>query len=203
MAKRLSNKLRSKSIPMQINKAIEAMFGDIENLLSNMMVDLYHSDDAKKYQFETFFMLFIKTSIVKAVLFKKNQLYKSAIVALDGLKSLMPELENSHKGDTIHYLMKAHLTYQSIYLHLNDYEKAISHCKDGLRIAIKEIEFRFQKKHMNSKNKAKIYKMKRMLETIVLLLYDMSFAYEGKASLYSNIDFNSNYRRSIIKWKPD
>ena len=90
-------------------------------------------------------MLFSKTLILKALRLKKNNYFKAGIKVLDSLMHLIPKFVDSQKPDTMHYLVKVYLTYQSLYLALHDYEKAIENGRKGIEMIMKELTLRFQK----------------------------------------------------------
>lgn len=146
------------------------------------MLNLIYSHFHKNRCLETYFCLFLKTLLLKSLLSKRLLQFHTGIAVLDCLTPFLPTLQKSTKCDLVHYLIKTELTYQSLYLHLHKYDAAIDHGRQALELSKKEISLRFRSDKLCAKNKAKIYKIQRMFETIVLVFYDMSFAYEGKVS---------------------
>ena len=67
-------------------------------------------------EIEKFFILFIKTNIIKAIILKKELWFKAGATQLDWLVDLAKSLEASTRPDTIHYLLMINLTYQNLYL---------------------------------------------------------------------------------------
>ena len=166
---------------------LKPAFGDIEQILSELMNHVYSTPTVTKPETETFFLLFIKSVVLKAVYFKKQLLFQAGIAELDSLRNLLPQLEEAEKCDTIHYMVKVHLTYLSLYLHLRKFDLAIEHGRVGLELVMKEITLRFQRERVKNSNKARVYKVRRMFETTVLLFFDLGFAYEGKVRKVLNI----------------
>lgn len=64
-------------------------------------------------------------------------------------------------------------------MQMGKFEKAIEYGKKGIELASSELSIRLGSK-IDHNNKAKVYKIKRMFETIVLLFIDMGLAHEGK-----------------------
>jgi len=65
-------------------------------------------------------------------------------------------------------------------MHLGKYDEVIEHAFLAIKLAMRELQNRTWYEKSKPKNKAKIYKIKRMFETLVLIFIDMSFAYEEK-----------------------
>ena len=188
---KLTAKKLIKRLEREINtnfnlKTIKPMSLDIEGILSDLMMKVYRNHSFQHTYIEIFFMLFTKTMVLKAIIFKKLNSYRAGIKVLESLNPLLPRFLDSQKADTVHYIMKSYLTSQSLYLHLYEYETAMEFGKKGLEMAMKELSLRFQtQKESNCHhNKAKVYKVKRMFETIVLLFYDLAFTQEGMVICY-------------------
>ena len=74
---------------------------------------------------------------------------------------------------------------------LNMVNKAIYLC-------IKELDMRLSNNQIYTKDRAKKYKINRMFETIAIIFYDLSFAYEGNR-MYLDVETCLNN----AKWYSD
>ncbi|CAI2387358.1 unnamed protein product [Moneuplotes crassus] len=180
MQRRILNSFESEVLSKPSGRNTGTLVSKIEQTLSDMIMIIYRNRCFQDSYIEIFFMLFTKTMILESIRFKKKHLYRSALTALDSVQPLTPKFLNSKKPDTIHYLTKMYLIYQSLHFSLQEYDKALSFGRKGLEMASKELSLRFKKKREDGyNNKAKMYKVQRMFETIALLFYDMSFIFEG------------------------
>ena len=64
-------------------------------------------------------------------------------------------------------------------MQMNKLDKAIEYGKKAIELACIELSIRLERR-IDHNNKAKVYKIQRMFETIVMLFIDMGLAYEAK-----------------------
>jgi len=109
-------KTTEKTMNTDNTQDLESSFADIEVNLSEMLSFIYTAENITHSQKQIFYCLFVKAVVVKAMWHKKQLNFKAGIEELDNLKPILKILKESEKSDTIHYLIKAHLTYESLYL---------------------------------------------------------------------------------------